>query len=121
MQKLIFIVDDTDANLTVAAAALEEEFRVLTMPSAQKMFALLAKKRPDLIVLDVEMPEMTGFEAFQKLKEDPSICDIPVIFLTGYCDENTKSVAEKLGALDILTKPIVAENLMAGVKKYISV
>jgi putative two-component system response regulator len=119
MEKLVFVIDDNDANLTVAASALEMEFRVLTMPSAQKMFLLLEKKRPDLILLDVEMEEMNGLEAIVKLKENPQYNDIPVLFLTGYIDEKLLSDAEKYGALKVISKPIVPNILLDCVKKYI--
>jgi len=119
MDKMIFIVDDNDANLTVAASALENEYKVLTMPSAQKMFALLEKKQPNLILLDIEMPEMTGFEAIVKLKENAQWKDIPVIFLTGLEDESLKNNAIKAGALDIVSKPIAKSTLLERVKSYI--
>jgi putative two-component system response regulator len=119
MEKLIFIVDDNDANLTMAASALEREYRILTMPSAKKMFLLLEKKRPDLILLDIEMPETSGFEAIAKLKENPQYMDIPVIFLTGYIDDNLFSDAKKAGALDVINKPILSSTLQACVKRYL--
>jgi len=119
MEKLIFIVDDNDANLTLAASILENEYRVLTMPSAQRMFSVLEKKIPDLILLDIEMPEIGGFEAIAKLKESPLWKNIPVLFLTGWSDEKIISDAEKSGALDIINKPIDAAVLRDFVKKYI--
>jgi len=119
MNKLIFIVDDNDANLTVAACALEDDYRVLTMPSAEKMFSLLEKKRPDLILLDIEMPEMTGLEAIVKLKENTQFSDIPVLFLTGWTDDKLLAQAEKLGALTVITKQINASVLKENVKKYL--
>jgi len=118
MQKLIFIVDDNDANLTVAACALEGEYRVLTMPSAQKMFSLLEKKKPDLILLDVEMPEISGLEAAVRLKENRQWKDIPVLFLTGYSDEKLLSAAKDCGALDVINKPFTPSELLENVKKY---
>jgi len=119
MQKLIFIVDDNDANLTMAASVLENDCRVLTMPSAEKMFFLLGKKQPDLILLDVEMPDMTGLEAAVKLKENPQWKDIPVVFLTGWRDEKLLEEAGKAGALDVVNKPIVPSVLLGCVKKFI--
>jgi len=119
MDKLIFIVDDNDANLTLAASVLENDYRILTMPSAEKMFVLLEKKRPDLILLDVEMPEMTGLEAIVKLKENQQYKDIPVLFLTGWTDEKLLSNAMEAGALAVVNKPIVPSVLMDNVKKYI--
>jgi len=119
MEKIIFIIDDNDANLVMAGNALEDEYRVLSMPSAQKMFSLLEKKTPDLILLDIEMPDMTGLEAIEKLKEYPQLKNIPVIFLTGMHDETLISEAKKTQAVDIVYKPIVAAALKTCVKKYI--
>jgi len=119
MDKLIFIVDDNDANLTMAASVLENDYRILTMPSAERMFLLLEKKRPDLILLDIEMPEMTGLEAIVKLKENPQFKDIPVLFLTGWVDEKLVANALELGALAVVNKPIVKSVLMDNIKKYI--
>ena len=86
MQKTVFIVDDNDTNLAMAKSALKEQYRVMTLPSAEKMFALLEKIKPDLILLDIEMPEMDGFEALQLLKDNEAYADIPVVFLTGMTD-----------------------------------
>jgi signal transduction histidine kinase len=99
---MIFIVDDNISNLMKAASILESDYEVVTMSSAAKMFSLLEKKHPELILLDIEMPEMNGFEAIVKLKENPEWRDIPVIFLTGRTDEE-KGLS--LGAVDYITKP----------------
>ncbi|MCL2805825.1 MAG: response regulator [Treponema sp.] len=119
MQKLVFIVDDNDANLTMAASVLEVEYQVLTMPSAQKMFLLLEKKNPDLILLDIEMPDMTGLEAIVKLKENPKWKEIPVVFLTGWVDEKVIAGALEAGALEVIGKPIVPSVLLDGIRKNI--
>ena len=119
MKKMIFIIDDNDTNLTVAASALEDDYRVLTMPAASKMFSLLEKMRPDLIVIDVEMPEMNGFEAVALLKANPRFIDIPVVFLTGWADESTRAKAMGLGAVDIVTKPFDMIAFISQVKEYI--
>ncbi|MCL2763855.1 MAG: response regulator [Treponema sp.] len=119
IEKLIFIVDDNDANLTMAASILEKDYKVLTMPSAQKMFFLLEKKHPDLIILDIEMPEMNGLEAIVKVKENEKWKDIPVLFLTGWSDEKLLAKAAEAGALDVINKPIVAPALLENVSKYI--
>ena len=119
MQKLVFVVDDVKSNLTMAASVLGKEYRVLTMLSAGKMFILLEKMRPDIILLDIEMPEMSGFEAIVKLKEHPQWKDIPVVFLTGHEDEAILSQAMELGALGIMQKPIKPSVLMDYVHKNI--
>ena len=105
MNKMIFVVDDNDVNLTAAASALESDYRVLTMPSAERMFLLLEKRRPDIILLDIEMPGMNGFEAMSKLKEKTEWENIPVILITGYIDDTVTSNALKSGALDVISKP----------------
>ena len=119
MDKMIFIVDDTDSILTIAASVLEDDYRVLTMSSADKMFSLLQKKRPDLILLDVEMPEMNGFEAIAKLKENPDQQDIPVLFLTGYIDEEIKARIHELGALGVIDKTEINTALLSRVRESI--
>jgi len=68
MSKTIFVVDDNDTNLSTAKEALKGQYRVMSLPSAAKMFALLEKITPDMILLDIEMPEMSGFEALRLLK-----------------------------------------------------
>jgi diguanylate cyclase (GGDEF)-like protein len=119
MQKLIFIVDSNDANLKAAAAALEAHFRVLTMPSAVKMFSLLEKQQPSLILLDIDTPDMDGFEALSKLKGHTKWYDIPVILMTGTVDELLFPRALKLGVNKVLDKPIVPSVLLDCVKTYI--
>jgi putative two-component system response regulator len=109
--KTIFIVDDCDTNLVTAEEALEDYFNVMTMPSAEKMFTLLEKVKPDLILLDIEMPEMNGFEALEKLKTGPCL-NIPVYFLTGTVNSQIEEKSSKLGAAGIITKPFSASELL---------
>jgi putative two-component system response regulator len=117
--KTIFVVDDSDTNLSMAEEALEDEYNVMTVPSAAKMFALLEKVKPDLVLLDIEMPEMNGFEALEKLKANPLRADIPVIFLTGTVNDSIQTKGFKLGALDIVTKPFSAPALLDRVKTHL--
>ena len=121
MQKLIFIVDDNDANLTSAASVLEAEYRVLTMPSAERMFSLLEKKRPDLILLDIEMPEIDGFMAIKRLKSSDLFSRIPVIFLTGLDESNTEAEGIKLGAVDFITKPFSKPVLVNRIRNHLQI
>ena len=112
MQKTIFVVDDSDANLTKAKQALEEQYRVFPLPSALKMFALLEKIIPEMILLDVEMPEMNGYEAIKKMKADSRLADIPVIFLTSKLDEDSELEGFDLGAVDYISKPFSTPRLL---------
>jgi len=103
--KTIFIVDDADTNLAKAKQCLEDSYRVLTMPSATKMFALLEKIIPDLILLDIEMPEMNGFVALEKLMQNQKTAKIPIVFLTAQTDAAIESRGFEMGAVDFITKP----------------
>jgi len=119
--KTIFVVDDSDTNLSMAEEALEDLYRVMTMPSAAKMFTLLEKVKPDLILLDIEMPEMDGFEALEKLKANILLADIPVMFLTGYTDEVMEVRGFEMGAVDFVTKPFSAPVLVNRIKTHLEI
>ena len=121
MDKVVFIVDDNEVNLTAGAKALENEYNVLTMSSARKMFDLieLYNQVPDLILLDVEMPEMNGLTAIFELKKREKWRDIPVVFLTGWADEGLEFDAQSLGALDVIGKPFDPSALLDCVRMHI--
>ncbi|MCL2806118.1 MAG: response regulator [Treponema sp.] len=119
--KTIFVVDDSDTNLSMAEAALEEWYHIMTMPSAAKMFMLLERVVPDLILLDIEMPQMDGFEALQKLKNDPHLADIPVMFLTGRTDPEVEVRGFEIGAVDFVTKPFSAPVLLNRIKTHLDI
>ena len=121
MQKTIFVVDDSDTNLSVAKEALKEHYRVMTLPSAAKMFALIEKVAPDLILLDIEMPEMDGFEALNRLKRSASQLNIPVIFLTSMTDASVEVRGFELGVVDFITKPFSAPVLLNRIKTHLNI
>jgi len=121
MQKTIFVVDDNDTNLSMAKEALKEQYRVMTLPSASKMFTLLEKITPDLILLDIEMPEMDGFEALKQLKGNPEQADIPVIFLTSMTDAPVEVSGFQLGVVDFITKPFSAPVLLNRIKTHLDI
>jgi putative two-component system response regulator len=119
--KTIFVVDDSDTNLTMAEAALEDQYRVMTMPSAASMFAFLEKVVPDLILLDIEMPEMNGFEALTKLKSKEKHSEIPIMFLTGRTDADVEARGFEMGAVDFVTKPFSAPVLLNRIKTHLDI
>jgi putative two-component system response regulator len=118
MQKRIFVVDDSDTNLAMAELALEQEYKVITIPSADRMFGLLVKITPDLILLDIEMPEMNGFEALKILKANKAYENIPVIFLTNMSDATNEAYGIELGAVDYITKPFSKPVLLNRLKHH---
>jgi putative two-component system response regulator len=119
--KTIFVVDDSDTNLSMAENALEDLYCVMTLPSAAKMFTLLEKVSPDLILLDIEMPEMNGFEALQKLKSHDQFTGIPVIFLTAISDATIEAQGFELGAVDFIIKPFSAPVLLNRIKTHLDI
>jgi putative two-component system response regulator len=121
MMRTIFAVDDNDTNLSTAKKALEGRYRVLTMPSAAKMFALLEKIVPNLILLDIEMPEMDGFEALLSLKSNPLYAGIPVIFLTSYADDALQARGFELGVVDFIVKPFSTPVLLNRLKLHLHI
>jgi phosphoserine phosphatase RsbU/P len=105
-KKLVLVVDDSTANLQVVHAMLKDDFKIRVATSGAKALALAKDKpQPDLILLDVMMPEMDGYDVCAILKATPEARDIPVIFLTGQTkvDEETKGF--KVGAVDYIHKP----------------
>ncbi|MDR0557968.1 MAG: response regulator, partial [Treponema sp.] len=105
MSGRICVVDDIPVNLIVAKRALETEYDVRTVESGKELLSLLETWRPDLILLDVEMPVMNGFEVLGCLKAKGETADIPVIFLSS-CDNPTdEAKALSLGAEDFIRKP----------------
>ena len=117
---VIMIVDDNIANLKVAKNALSRVYDVFTVLSAEKLFDMLQRNKPDLILLDIDMPEMNGFEAIKKLKADSSTQEIPVIFLTSREEKETELVGLDLGAIDYISKPILPLNLHKRVELHLT-
>ncbi|MCL2380746.1 MAG: response regulator [Treponema sp.] len=101
----IILVDDNMANLTMGRNMLKAFYEVYPAPSAAKLFEILENVTPGLVLLDIEMPEMNGYEAIKKLKADPRFKDIPVIFLTAKSDESSELEGFDLGAVDYISKP----------------
>jgi len=121
MQKTIYVVDDNDTNLSVVKEALKKQYRVITLPSAIRMFAHMEKVTPDLILLDIEMPEMDGFEALRRLKANAKQEGIPVIFLTGTTDAAIEVRGFQMGVIDFITKPFSAPVLLNRIKTHLDI
>ena len=120
MSKTILVIDDSVTNLLVAVEALEKHYRVLTMSTAAKMFALLEKVSPDLILLDIAMPEMSGYDAIKKLKDSELHSEIPVIFLTALGDSYNEAFGIELGAVDFIRKPFSEAVLLQRIKHHLN-
>ncbi|MCL2720520.1 MAG: response regulator [Treponema sp.] len=103
--KTIFAVDDNHVNLLIAEETLSEHYDVFTLSSASLMYDLLNDVMPDLILLDIVMPEIGGFEALKHLKSDKRYSHIPVIFLTSKNDVDTEAQGLEMGVADFISKP----------------
>ena len=103
-QKLILIVDDTPTNIGVISGALKDAYKTKIATNGQKALTLAAaEEKPDLILLDIMMPEMDGYEVCTRLKTDPATRDIPVIFLTGQTGAEDETRGFEVGAVDYVT------------------
>jgi len=115
------LVDDNPTNLRLGKNVLDEKYFVATAPSADKMFELLANNTPSMILLDVDMPGMTGYEALIMLKENPATQDIPVIFVTARVDYGDELQGLSLGAIDYITKPFQPALLLKRIEVHLLV
>ena len=116
----ILVVDDTPANLQVLAGMLKDRgYKVRPVPSGK--LALLAAQRdpPDLILLDINMPEMNGYEVCEHLKVDDALKGIPVIFISALTEQLDKVKAFAIGGVDYITKPFQMEELHARVETHL--
>ena len=116
----ILIVDDVSANLKILGFILKKEgYKVRPVPNGTLALQAAEKEKPDLILLDVMMPDMDGFEVCRRLKEDPKLADIPVVFISALNDTNDIVNALKAGGVDFITKPFRAEEVIARVKTHL--
>lgn len=109
MQQMILIVDDNKSNIKIAQNILENKYRIGAALSGKKALEFLSKVKPDLILLDICMPEMSGFEVMEKLKAHEVWKDIPVIFLTANVEPQIEAKCFNLGAVDFIPKPFIPE------------
>jgi cyclic di-GMP phosphodiesterase len=117
----VLMVDDNPTNLQVLQATLEGQgYRLLAARDGASALSVVAKATPDLILLDIMMPEMDGFEVCQRLKSDPATFEIPVIFLSALGQTEDKVKGLELGAVDYITKPFQPEEVIARVNTHLT-
>ena len=115
----IFLVDDNPINLNAGKTALQDRYTVVTIPSGDKLLSTLEKTKPDLILLDVEMPDMSGYDALKKLKANPRTAEIPVIFVTGKSEAADEFLGLSLGAVDYIAKPFSPPLLLKRIELHL--
>ncbi len=106
-KKIVLIVDDAPANLAVLTQILKEPYQVRAAKNGALALKIAhAPTPPDVILLDVEMPDMDGYEVCEKLKADEATRTIPVIFVTGHADPEQQAKGMALGAVSYISKPV---------------
>ncbi|MDR2734585.1 MAG: fused response regulator/phosphatase [Spirochaetota bacterium] len=118
---LVILVDDDPANLKIGKNLLSEKYRVATAPSAARLFELLECNNPVMILLDIMMPEMDGYETIKVLKSKPKTLHIPVIFLTAMAESEDELMGLTLGAVDYITKPFQPALLLKRIEVHLLV
>ncbi len=116
----ILIVDDTPANLELLAEVLRKQgYEPRPVPSGSLALAAIRTDPPDLILLDINMPEMNGFEVCKHLKADVALKNIPILFITAFSETADKVKAFSMGAVDYITKPFQNEEVCARVETHL--
>ncbi|MDR0878387.1 MAG: response regulator [Treponema sp.] len=117
-RRTIILVDDDTIHLTAGKDILKEKYNVFPISSGERLFEILEKVTPDLILLDIEMPIMNGYEVIKQLKNDTRTADIPVIFLSSHIDPNHELEGLRLGAVDYVFKPFSPLLLMRRIDNH---
>ncbi|MBF0562795.1 MAG: response regulator [Alphaproteobacteria bacterium] len=112
----VLIVDDEAINVQLMWGLLENECEVLVATNGAEAIEIAKKGDTDLIMLDVMMPDMIGFDVCEKLRADASTCDIPVIFLTSLADPLDREIGFSVGGVDYVTKPFSEVEVLARVR-----
>lgn len=102
----LLVVDDQPINIQVLYQTFSANYDVCMATNGKQALKVCAEQNPDLILLDIEMPDMNGFEVCQLLKADPLTQNVPVIFVTAHVDETSETQGLDLGAVDFISKPI---------------
>lgn len=110
-KQVLLAVDDNHANLQILAECLGDTYEVVCFLSGKEMLDMVDMYKSDLILLDIQMPGMDGFEVCRRLKEMDSVKEIPVIFLTGMSEHDDEIKGLEYGAVDYITKPFSARNV----------
>ncbi|MDR1156966.1 MAG: response regulator [Oscillospiraceae bacterium] len=118
-KKIILAVDDMPTNLQILQSLLSDEFSVRLAKSGQMALSALARIQVDLILLDIEMPGLSGFDVMNELQKSPDFRDIPVIFVTAHATRDFIARAAKVGAKDYLVKPFDSQALREKVRRVL--
>jgi putative two-component system response regulator len=117
---VVLVVDDAAESIDVARGVLGTEFQVKAAISGAKALEVIGNNPPDLILLDVMMPDMSGYEVCRRVKDNPDTAPIPVVFATTLSDSDSEAKGLELGAVDYVTKPYVPALLRSRIRTHIA-
>ncbi|MBF0452697.1 MAG: response regulator [Candidatus Magnetomorum sp.] len=117
----ILIVDDEPINIDILREALKTKYRLIVATRGEQALTLAETKQPDLILMDIMMPGMDGYETCDKLKENQETCHIPVIFISALNEVEDKSIGYDMGGSDYITKPFEMSDVLACIETHLKV
>ena len=118
--KKILVVEDVDVNRDLVVQLLEDEYEVIEAANGEEAVALAEKERPDLILMDLSLPVMDGWEATRQIKSKKELASVPIIALTAHAMKGDEEKAKEAGCNDYMPKPLDEEELFAKVAKHLS-
>jgi len=116
----VLIVDDAETNIDILLDILGEECDVTVAMDGESALEAVDEEHPDLILLDIMMPGMDGYDVCKRLKDNPATAHIPVVFLTALTEDEEKKRGLEMGALDYITKPFEVSEIQSKVQKYLT-
>jgi two-component system, cell cycle response regulator DivK len=120
MSKCILVVEDQEDNRQIVRDLLTTtDYEVMEAENGEEALAAVAKQRPDLILIDIQLPIMDGYEATRRIKADPRLSAIPIIAVTSYALSGDEEKARAAGCDDFVPKPFSPRELLAKIRKYL--
>ena len=120
MSKRILLVEDEEDNMQILRDLLTSGYEIDEAADGEKALAAVAKRRPDLILMDIQLPIMDGYEATRRIKANPALRSIPIIAITSYAMGEDEKRARAAGCDDFVAKPYSPRQLLAKVREYLS-
>ena len=118
--KAVLVIEDNELNMKLVRSLLKiGNYEILEAEDAETGMELMRKHRPDLVLMDVQLPGMNGLRATRIIKEDPAIKNIPVVALTSYAMQGDEEKASEVGCTGYITKPIDTKTFLNSLKQYI--
>ena len=120
MSRCILVVEDQEDNRQILRDLLTTtDYEVMEAENGEEALAAVAKQRPDLILMDIQLPVMDGYEATRRIKADPALANIPVIAVTSYALSGDEEKARAAGCDDFVPKPFSPRQLLAKIRQYL--